>query len=33
MLVQLFSTAAEGATLALHSVWTLLIWANLSKPV
>jgi len=31
MLVQLISTAADGATLVLHSVQSLLIWASLSK--
>ena len=31
MLVQLISTAPNGISLVLHSVWTLLIWANLSK--
>jgi len=30
MFVQLISTAADGTTLVLHSVQTLLIWANLS---
>jgi len=31
MLVQLISTAVDGTTRVLHSVQTLLIWANLSK--
>ena len=31
MLMQLISTAADGTSLVLHSVRTLLIWANLSK--
>jgi len=31
MLVQLISTAANGTALVLHSVWTLLIWPNLSR--
>jgi len=31
LFVQLISTAADGTTLVLHSVQTLLIWANLNE--
>jgi len=31
VLVQLISTAADGTSLVLHRIQTLLIWANLSE--
>jgi len=31
VLVQLISTQSSGTSLALHSVWTLLIWANFER--